>query len=399
MGKLIAVSETTVSRSWLSGNLLRPRGPAISARVTSIELFFDLVFAFAITQLSHHLLADLTFDGAGQTVLLLMAIWMIWLHTTWVTNWLDPLRTPVRAMLLVQMLGSLIVSAAIPEAFGPSGLVLAAAIAVIQISRTLFMIAALRNRSPANELNYQRILVWIILSSVLWLVGSLLDGQARLIAWGLAVVADYIAPPLSFYVPGLGRSNPADWDVDGGHIAERCAGFVLIVFGESIVVTGSSLAAHAWTAETLLAFAVAFTSCVTLWWIYFDTGAERGSERISMAAIPGALARSAYSFLHLPIIAGILVAAVGDDLLLAEPSASAEPAILIGGPALYIAGNLLFKSAIATRPPLSHLVGLTLLAALTPFSGGLPMLGLGAIVMIILIVTASWETRSLRKRT
>jgi low temperature requirement protein LtrA len=129
--------------------------------VTALELFFDLVFVFAVTQLSHRLLDHLTIGGALETLLLLVAVWRAWVDTTWVTNWFDPDRTPVRLMLVAVMLASLLMSVAIPEAFGGRGLMFALAYAAIQVGRTAFVLIALGGTHPLSR-NFQRVLSWYV---------------------------------------------------------------------------------------------------------------------------------------------------------------------------------------------------------------------------------------------
>src|SRR5919109_3588280 len=138
-------------------NLLRARQAHEHSRVTFVELFFDLVFVFAVTQLSHLLLEHLSILGAVQTALLMMAVWWVWIFTSWVTNWLDPQRTPVRLMLFALMLAGLVLSMSIPEAFESRGIAFAAAYAFMQVGRSLFMLWALARHSQANFRNFQRI--------------------------------------------------------------------------------------------------------------------------------------------------------------------------------------------------------------------------------------------------
>ena len=173
----------------------------------------------------------------------------------------------------------------------------------------------------------------------------------------------------------------------------------IIALGESLLVTGTTFAGLTWTAISVLAFAVAFAGSVAMWWVYFDTGAERGSRSIASSTDPGRLARLAYTYLHVPIVAGIVVAAVADELVLAHPTGHTEPrvaAAVLGGPGLFLIGNLLFKGTIAGRLPLSHLVGLGLFALLTPTSTILSPLTLSAAATAVLIVVATWETLSLK---
>jgi low temperature requirement protein LtrA len=204
----------------------------------------------------------------------------------------------------------------------------------------------------------------------------------------------------------MGRSNTTDWDVDGHHLAERCALFVIIALGESILVTGATFAGHAWNTPTIAAFIVAFLGSVAMWWIYFDTGAERASHRISHSDDPGRQARLAYTYLHLLIIAGIIVCAVADELTLAHPEhfegdGRAAMAAMVGGPMLYLLGVALFKWVCNERrgPPLSHCTGIVLLAALMPLALAhlLTPLALGTATTLILVIVAAWETIALRR--
>src|ERR671933_3083990 len=166
------------------GGLLRTRDGG-EQRVTPLELFFDLVYVFAITQLSHLLLGHLTVEGALETLFLLLAVWWAWIYTTWVTNWFDPDRLPVRLMLVAVMLASLVMSVAIPDAFGERGLMFALAYVTIQVGRTLFVVLDLDKSSSLGK-NFQRILAWFAIPAVPWIVGGLLEGEVRYVLWVLA---------------------------------------------------------------------------------------------------------------------------------------------------------------------------------------------------------------------
>jgi low temperature requirement protein LtrA len=371
------------------------------SRVTSVELFFDLVFVLAVTQLSHLLLEHLDFHGAVQTCLLLVAVWWAWIYTSWVTNWLDPDKVPVRLLLFALMLAGLIVSASIPEAFGSRALAFAIAYVSIQVGRSLFMLWALRGHNQANFRNFQRITAWLALSGVFWIAGALAGSDLRLAIWALAMVIEFISPSLGFWVPVLGRSTTTDWDVEGGHMAERCGLFIIIALGESILVTGATFGDLPWSMATVAAFAAAFIGSIAMWWLYFNIGAERATHYIQASADPGRIARVAYTYVHLLLVAGIIVSAVADGLTLKHPqgeTSAAGVAVLIGGPALYLVGNLLFKWLTAGWPPLSHLAGLALLVALVPLSLHVSMLSLGTLASLLLAVVAAWETLSLQSR-
>ncbi len=381
-------------------DLRRRRDGAAAQRVTGIELFFDLVFVFAVTQLSHSLLPQPTALGAWHTALLFGAVWWVWIDTAWVTNWLDPDLPPVRLMLLALMLGGLVVAAAIPAAFGARGLIFALCYALMQVGRSLFTLWALRGRSPANFRNFQRITIWMSASAVFWLAGGVAGEGLRFALWAVALALDLGSAWLGFWVPGLGRSRTADWDVAGGHLAERCSGFVLIALGESITVTGAAFFEAAWSVPVVLAFVAAFVGTAAMWWIYFDTGAEHGSRRIEDSDDPGQLARLVYTYVHAVIVAAVILGAVADEMALAEPglrAGGAFLAVVLAAPVLYLLGNILFKRVVMGRVPLSHVVGLGLLVLLSAVGAGMSLLWLNAATSLVLVVVAVWEMRSYRR--
>ncbi len=382
-------------------NHLRPRDGRDHARVTYVELFFDLVFVFAVTQLSHGLLAHMTLWGAIQTALLMMAVWWVWIYTSWITNWLDPERPPVRLMMFALMLAGLVLSASIPQAFAGRGMTFAAAYVFMQVGRSVFMLWALRNHDAGNYRNFLRITAWLALAAVFWIVGAFSEGNRRIGWWAVAIGLEYLSPAVGMWLPGLGRSTPDDWKIDGGHLAERCALFIIIALGESILMTGATFAEMTWQPLTVTAFAVTFLGSVAMWAVYFNIGAERASRLIASASDPGRLGRSGYTYLHILIVAGIIVYAVANELALAHPDGHADlktVLVMLGGPALYLAGIAIFKRLSAPNVPLSHLVGLGLLVLLAATAMSATLLGLAAGTTGILIVVALWEWASFRQR-
>lgn len=383
--------------------LLRTDNGADRSRVAMVELFFDLVFVFAITQLSHTLLEHFTPGGALRTGLLFLGVWWLWIFTTWATNWLDANRAPVRLLLFALMLGGLVLSASLPDAFADKGLVFGVAFAAMQLARTLFMIRAFGGPGTPRGMNFLRVLVWLSLSAVCWVAGGLSNPETRLLWWIAALAIKYAGPAAFFRVPGLGRSSTAEWDVDPHHMAERCALFVIIALGESLLVTGATFSELPWTRPHVLAFLTAFAGSVAMWWLYFDTGAERASHRFAHAQDPGRVARLAYTYLHLPIVAGIIVCAVADELVLSHPDHASDAglAAILGGPALYLLGNALFKWVTNERrlPPFSHLLGLLLLLGVAPFAFAhlFSALALGAVTTAVLLLVTAWEWMALRR--
>src|SRR5580704_11565701 len=210
------------------------RATSAEQPVTNIEVFFDLVYAFAVTQLSHHLVAHATLEGALQTALLLAMVWLVWASTAFIANWLDPERLPVRGLFVGIMLLSLLMSAELPEAFGRGGIGVAGAYAAMQIGRNLFAVIATRGEAIARTL--QRVLVWVTASGSLAVIGGLQHGHSRELFWVLAVGLDLFGIAVGFFVPGMGRSESRELTLVGRHIAERSQAFVMIALGESLVM-------------------------------------------------------------------------------------------------------------------------------------------------------------------
>ena len=381
------------------GELFRPVVPNQHSRVTYAELFFDLVFVFAVTQISHTLLGRFSPLGIVQTTMLFLAVWWVWVYTSWITNWLNPELTPVRILLFLLMLGGLVLSTSIPKAFESRGMWFALAYAAMQVGKTVFLWVSTPPSRSAARMNALRITAWLSTSAIFWIAGGFATGDARLVLWAIALAIEYISPAVRFWIPKYGASSVADWVVEGGHMAERCAGFIIIALGESIVVTGATFADLAWTRETVSAFGSAFVGAIAMWWIYFHRGAEAGSEQISRSSEPGRLARLAYTYLHMPIVAGIILAAVADELVLTHPAEHSDLKTVlsaIGGPMLFLIGTILFKHTFRGFLQLSHGVGIVALAILAWFASSLSPLMLSLLTSAIMIVVAVWESISLR---
>jgi low temperature requirement protein LtrA len=366
--------------------------------VTPLELFFDLVYVFAVTQLSHRLLEHLSVRGALETLMLLLVVWGVWVYTAWFTNWFDPDSLAVRLVLVAVMLASLVMSVAIPEAFGKRGLMFALAYVAIQVGRTAFTFIVLRKSlgtSHPLSRTFQRILTWFVGSGVVWIIGGLLEGEARYAVWLLALAVDYSGPVVGYYIPGLGRSRTQEWTIEGGHFAERCQLFVIIALGESILVTGTTFGQIEASTATVSAFVVAFLGSVALWWIYFARSAEAAREVISSSEDPGRLGRSAYTYFHLPMIAGIIAVAAADELTVAHPGdrgTASSVALTLGGTALFLVGHAFFKRAVFGMLPWSHVVAIAALAALIPVGFAIPTLVLSGAAGLIVVVLAAWDT-------
>ncbi len=373
----LAEADSAGSAPAQTARLLRDRSGL--QRVTNIELFFDLVYVFAVTQLSHYLLGHATVPGALQAGLLLVMIWLVWAYTTWVTNWLDPQQMAVRLLLVVLMLISLAMSASLPRAFEDLGLWVGGGYAVQQIGRSVFMVIALRGQ--ALQANFERILAWCVVSGALAVGGGFAHGSARDLLWLLAVGVDLVGGAVGFATPGLGRSRTSDWTIEGGHLAERCQGFILIALGESIVIIGATLEVKSVTASNVTAFVVAFAASVALWWVYFDQSADAAAEKIARSDDPGRLGRSAYHLIHPVMVAGIVVSAAADQIVLSDPGATARTPtawMILGGPALFLAGHAAFKLVVWRVISWPRLAGIVVLALLALAAHAIPALALAA---------------------
>ncbi|TFD82478.1 low temperature requirement protein A [Cryobacterium psychrophilum] len=382
-------------------NLLRPADSERTHRVAYIELFFDLIFILALTQLSRFLYDNQSLAGALESAVLVLAFWWVWIYTTWVTNWLDPVRLPVRSVIIGLSLIGLVMSTSIYESFGDRALVFALAYVTLQLGRTGFMVLALARHDRALHRTFVRMLVWLSVAGVFWVLGALLPFEFRLPLWGVALAIEYLSASLGFRVPGMGRSTTDDWEVSGPHIAERSALFVIIALGESFLVTGFAFVEQSITVDGALGLLLAFASGVAMWWLYFDHGERVGSRAIASSPAPGRIARLAYTYVHAIIIAGIVLSSVADKEVLKHPDAAvslATAVTLVGGPVLYLVGLVLFRWVVARDLLISHLAGVAALLVLFGLAFPLSPLVLAAMTTAVLACVVGWET-ILRVRT
>jgi low temperature requirement protein LtrA len=291
------------------------------------------------------------------------------------------------------MLVSLVVSASIPTAFGSRGLPFAAAYVGLQVVRSGFMVAAFAGTRMGR--NYAQLLAWSCLAGAFWLGGAFAGRDARLWIWIAAVAIDYGAPLHGFALPRLGRTPTKDWTLAGGHLAERNQLVLLIALGESILAIGATFAGLSWDASVLAAFVVGFAATASFWWTYFGR-AEAAVSTIARAADPTRVARLGYAYAHGLMVAGVIVLAVAIDLTIAHPTRGAwgsATAVILGAPALYLAGNLLFKRALAGSVVWSRVFALVALALLIPVAAVVDRLALSAATALVVAVLAATSGR------
>lgn len=383
-----------MSHSHSSNSLLRRRGEGI-ATVSFSELLFDLIYVFAVTQISHYLLHHLDWLGFAQSTILWFAIWLAWQHTTWMTNWFDPNIRSIRILLFILMVIGLVVAAAIPDAFGDRGIVFAGCYIFTQIGRSssiLFMLGKNHHLTP----NYRRILGWFIISAAFWIIGAFQEDYSRLIFWAIAVLCDYTSPMFGFYLPFLGRSDSSkEWTIDGHHLAERSQLFVIIAFGETILMTGASLSdIEVWTTPIILAALVSILSSLSMWWIYFDTSSEAGAEKIQKVDNPGLLGLK-YHSIHVILVGALIMSAVGDELVVNHPLGHISPAavmVIVVSSIIYLTANMIYKWFTCHVIAKSHIIGIIVLIAIIPFHHQLNLLIINMLTVLVFVSISIYET-------
>jgi low temperature requirement protein LtrA len=371
------------------------RAPDAERVVSPIELFFDLVYVFAIGQLSHHLLAQVDLRTGAETVILALAVFYAWYMTAWGSNWLEPGRLQVRALFVGLMFASLLMSVAIDDAFGGRAWLFVAGYLLLQVGRAAFLIVALRGR-PQGE-HFVNVLVWELLTGALWVAGAIADGDARLILWGLAVIAVYCGAWTLHWLPGRGvRVDATHTEIAGGHLTERFRLFFIIVLGETVLTMGNAFAGESFELERLLALAIGFTGSVALWWCYFQRAEPLGIARAEAADDAGAVGLWGTWALTLIVLALIGIA-VGDELAIADPGDDATlgfTVLTFGGPALFLLAQLLFHREVFGRVPRSRPLGMAALVILAALTAPLTLIVGVAAATAVLVVVAIADTVS-----
>jgi low temperature requirement protein LtrA len=357
-------------------------------RTTMLELFYDLVFVFAVTQVSHLLLAHLTWTGVGEAAVTLLVVWWAWNYTTWVTNELDPEATVVRVLLIGLMLASLLMAVAIPQAFGAHALLFAGSYVAIQVGRHTFLTFAAAGAGTRERKRAGRILTWFVAAGALWLAGAVVDEPARAALWLAALALDYAAPFALYWVPGRPRLTADTWEVGTEHFAERFQLFVIIALGESIVVIGATTSGLRLTVTRAVAFCLAFLLTAALWWLYFNYVARIAQRRLELAVNRTTLARDGYTYLHVVLVAGVIVSAVGQELVIAHPGdrlAGREIAAVVAGPAIYLLGHALFRLRMAGSVSTKRLGGALACVAVGALATVVPALAVAALLVAVLM--------------
>jgi low temperature requirement protein LtrA len=367
------------------------RAPGTGRVVTPLELFFDLVYVFAIGQLSHHLFEHVDLRTGAATLVMALAVVYAWYMTAWGANWLNPDQRPVQALLVGLMFASLLMSVAIGDAFDGRAWLFVTGYLLLQVGRSTFMIVALRGRTLSEH--FVNDLVWELAAGILWVAGAIADRDARLVLWGLAVAVTYAGAAAVHWLPGRGRRTDIEHtEIAGAHLVERFRLFFIIALGETVLAVGNSFAEHPFGFERLLALVIGFVGAVALWWCYFERNEEIGVEMAETADDAGRVGLLGTWTLTLIVLALIGIA-VADEIAIAHPGD--EPTVgfsilAFGGPALFLLAQLLFLRGAVEDIPRSRVLGLAALAILAiPTAPLTAIAGIAASTAVLVAVAAA----------
>jgi low temperature requirement protein LtrA len=367
------------------------RQPDPEHQVTPLELFFDLVFVFAITQVTSLLAHTPTWGGVLRGMLVLAALWWAWTAYAWLTSTMDVDEGGVRLAMLASMGAMLVAALAVPSAFGGDAVLFGVAYLLVRVLHVVLY--AIVGRDDPDLLGaILRFAPTAIFGASLLVLAGFLGGDERIAVWMVALVIDYLGPA----VVGRGRG----WRIAPEHFAERHGLIVLIALGESIIAIGVG-ARFELTARVILAAALGIVVVSALWWLYFDVAAILARSRLMQArgAEQARIARDGYSYLHLPMVAGIVLFAFGLKTTLGHVSQELDtvPAIgLCGGAALYLLGQISFLLRTTRRIWRRRTVGAIVLLAVIPAAVAIPALAALAIVGAVCSLVVAYE--AIRRR-
>ena len=357
-------------------------------RVTPLELFFDLVFVFALTQVTSFLADHLTWTGMLQGATLLAVLWWAWGGYSWLTNAVPAEEViPARLVILTAMAAMLVASLAVPDAFGRYGVLFGLAYFVVRLLQVL-LYALATGDTPETHRAILRLAPGFLVAPALLIGAGFVDGFAQGTLWVIALAIDYGVA----FIGGV-----SGFRVHAGHFVERHGLVIIIALGESIVAIGVGASGLALGVGVVLAAVLGVALAAALWWAYFDLvmlvaerrlSATKGEERAR-------LARDSYSYLHLPMVAGIIFVALGVKQTLAhvgDPLGKIAAVALCGGVALYLLGHNAFRLRDVGSVSVPRLVVTILCCTLIPFAVSVPSLATLAILAGLMCALAAFET-------
>jgi low temperature requirement protein LtrA len=355
-------------------------------QVTPLELFFDLVFVFAMTQVTSLLADDPTWGGVLRGMLVLAALWWAWAAYAWLTSATDVDEGGVRLTMLASMGGMLVVALAVPGAFGDDAVLFGAAYLLVRLLH-LVLSAIVARDDPDRRGALLRYAPTALSGASLLVLAGFLEGNERIALWIVALTIDYLGP----VVIGVGGG----WRVAPEHFAERHGLILLIALGESIIAIGVG-AGFELVTGVIVGAVLGIVVVSSLWWLYFDVAAIFARRRLQQARGLDLhrLALHSYSYLHLPMVAGVVLFALGLKTTLADigEALDAVPAVgLCGGAALYLLGHIAFLFRTTGRVFRRRTIGAVVLLALLPAALAIPALAALALVSAVCSLVVAYE--------
>ena len=387
----MSTSESTAAAEALADAELTAPGDADHA-VTALELFFDLVFVLAITQVTALLAADPTGHGLLRAVLMLALLWWGWTGYAWLTNAVDVDEGAIRIAYLGAMAAMLVAALAVPTAFTTNELAFAAAYFVFRLLHLVVYERTTRDRPEVNRV-VRRLGPTLMISAGLIVVASFFDGPAQLAIWAVAIAIDYGGPLL------VGSDG---WQVSPGHFVERHGLIIIIALGESIVAIGAGAPHGTISVRVILAAVFGIAAVGALWWLYFDVVAVVAGRRMREAtgAARNAMARDSYSYLHLPMVTGIVLLALGLKKALLHPELTLRPVpaiALCGGVALYLIAHIAFRLRNVHSLNRQRVVATVVCLALIPLALHASALASVASISAVLVALIAYEAIRFRE--
>jgi len=330
--------------------------PERKYEVTPLELFFDLVFAFAISQLSQHLLTHLSWRGAAETLVMLLAVFASWFTTSWSATLVRADQSRTRWLMMTVMLLGLFMNASVTRAFTTSGWAFVIPMLLIQLGRAVWTFA--NSADPVLREHYFRTLLWLTATTPLWIAGAAVDAEARLLWWALAAAIDEVGRWLAHPIPGR-RLHSENVTFDAEHMLERCRLFLLIALGETVLTTGAAIAAAPITRLTVATGTFALMGTVALWALSFGRAHRLILQHVEKTSDPIRASRHAVNAL-LVMVAGLIAVAVANREVIAHPQGQTSfslSLLLGGGPILFLAAQGWYLWLVPHVRSQLHLIG------------------------------------------
>ncbi|MFY1655896.1 MULTISPECIES: low temperature requirement protein A [Micromonospora] len=377
-------------------------------RATFLELFFDLVFVFALTRIVSRVFEHLVIDPYGsawpaaiaqaaRTLLLLLALFGLWQGTSWTTSRYHPDSLAVQAVVTVALGAGLVMGVTIPRAYDGYGLAFALAYLIGQLARPLILLLALPDKNR-RALKTRMLLTYGIIG-LFWICGAVAGGAALGPLWALALALEYAASRTGWPLPRLGRSDAEHWDIGAEHLAERYQQFFLIALGETILVIGFTYSTGPFTRNHTLAFVTAAITSALLWRLYYYRAGRILADAITHARRPAAIGRAAADT-HFIMIIGVVTTALGYEITIEHPFTHAPPswiAPILLGPAIFIAGRARFEHHVFARVSPARYLTLTALLLCYPAATRTPPITAAVTATAILLAAAVADARRARR--